>query len=59
MKEIFVYTVGTKLKKHDKRNAIIFTDRIHSGNTWILGSFEGTYSGGCGRRRLTTPNVNC
>jgi hypothetical protein len=28
MKEIFVYSVGTKLKKHNKRKAIIFTDRI-------------------------------
>ena len=57
MKEVFVYSVGTRLKKHNKRNMIIFTDRIHSGNTWILGSFEGTYSGGC-ERRLTIPNVN-
>jgi flagellar biosynthesis GTPase FlhF len=32
MKEIFVYIVGMKLKKHHKRIAIVFTDNFRIGD---------------------------
>jgi hypothetical protein len=39
MKEIFVYVVGMKLKKHHKRrSAIVFTDNFRIGdidNRWM------------------------